>query len=146
MVKAAVEAAAKGMISLSRARPAASAAAAAARTAPRWLHSTGGEVAGAGAASGAKAAGTVTRRVHSSTHKRDFETALFDHKLHTKQLLHEQNMRIIKLQGDFAITKAELEATKHDLKHEAINGKAGMVYGFGVAFFVMLVFDLTRVS
>ncbi|CAO2207291.1 unnamed protein product [Urochloa humidicola] len=170
MAKAAVAAAAKGMISLSRAR--AAAAAAAARTAPRWIHSTGGEVGGAGPAWGAKAARTVTggvhssidkvggagaasgmdaarimtRQVHSSTDKRDFEKALFEHKLHTKQLLHEQNMRIIKLQGDFDITKKELEAAKFDLKHEVIKGETSMIYGFGVMFLVMLVFDLTRLS
>ncbi|CAO2169686.1 unnamed protein product, partial [Urochloa humidicola] len=68
MAKAAMEAAAKGMISLSRAR--AAAASAAARTSPRWIHSTGGEVGGAGAASGAKAGRTVTRGIYSTTDKR----------------------------------------------------------------------------
>ncbi|CAO2202560.1 unnamed protein product [Urochloa humidicola] len=58
----------------------------------------------------------------------------------------QQNMRIIKLQGDFEITKVELETTKHDLRREVIKRETCMIYGFGVAFFVMLVFDLTRLS
>ncbi|RLM73513.1 hypothetical protein C2845_PM15G12380 [Panicum miliaceum] len=162
-----VAAAAKAMISMSRARAAASA-----RTVPRRFHSTGGEVGGAGAASAAKAARTVPLQIHSSSDgtllsdtggkmvhedlKRSLEKALFDHKLETKQpvheqnvriikaqhevemalfdhklemkqLVHEQNVRIIKVQHEVDIIKVELEGMKHEMKHEVIKGHSTML-------------------
>jgi hypothetical protein len=59
--------------------------------------------------------------------KRSLETALLDHKLEMKQLVHEQNVRIIQAQNEVGIIKAELEGMKHEMKHEVIKGQSTML-------------------
>ena len=136
-------AAAKAMISMSRAR--ATASATAARIVPRRFYSTGGEAGGAGAASAAKAARTVPLQIDSSSdgtllsdtkgkivhedRKRSFEMALFDHKVEVKQLVHEQNVRIIKLQHEVDMFKVDIEAMKqvNEMNHEVMKGQSTLL-------------------
>jgi len=61
--------------------------------------------------------------------KRSFEMALFDHKVEVKQLVHEQNVRIIKLQHEVDMFKVDIEAMKqvNEMNHEVIKGQSTLL-------------------
>ncbi|KAL6644533.1 hypothetical protein ACP70R_016141 [Stipagrostis hirtigluma subsp. patula] len=123
MATAAASGAAKRLIA--RVNVGGAAAAAASRIAPRGLHS-GTQT----AARSTFLSDTSGKILHEDqfVKKFDLDRAMFDHEMDMSKRLHEQNMKIIKLQGEYEITKLELERMRSAMKADIIESQTSTLY------------------
>ncbi|TVU05107.1 hypothetical protein EJB05_48258, partial [Eragrostis curvula] len=58
----------------------------------------------------------------------DLETAMFNHKMDVKNILHEHNMKIIKLENELDVTKARMQTMEQNLKLDIVKSQTTILH------------------